>query len=246
MELLSSNWENIYFRFILWGILLLVIFRLLSFGLRVLIKDEKLSHRIRRTLPTIELIFWSMFFTWFIFIFAQARSLFVFVVLAVLLSLLYLLFRFWISDLVAGVIFRAKNNYQQDDILLIDKFSGQIKKLGHISIELETHDGKTIYYPYSKIVSSINIKSESTEQISGYTFDLMIESKETPDLLKNQIKNFTIALPWYSTQNAPAIKLIAQENNSFIFQITYYPVDKSFALKIKQMIIEQYGKEVTQ
>lgn len=242
MEFIASNWENIYTRFLLWAVLVLLFFRLLNFGSKVLIKDEKLNLWITRILPPIELIFWSMLIAWFMFIFAEAKSLFALVLMGVLLTMLYLLFKYWFADLLAGVIFKTKNNYQIGDYIQIGDHSGQIIKIGNNSIELETQDGKTIYFPYHKILNAISIKNESTEQISGYSIDLKIRSMENTNKLINQIKSFAISLPWYATQNPPIIKLIEQEEDLFVFKVTYYPTDKSFAIKIKQMIIDKFEK----
>jgi small-conductance mechanosensitive channel len=243
MEFLNSNWENIYTRFLLWAILILVIFRLLGFGIHVLIRDEKLKLKINRLLPPIELSVWSMFIVWFMFIFAEVRSLFSLVLLAILLTIIYFLFRFWLSDLIAGVIFKTKRIYHKGDFIQIgNHHSGQIKKLGNNCIEIETQDGKTIYYPYTKILNKVSLKSESTERISGYTIDLKVRSSENINDITNKIRKYILALPWYATQNPPIIKLIEQDQDLIVFKITFYPTDKSFAIKIKQMIIGKFEK----
>lgn len=240
MDIISTNWGNIYAKFIIWGIIIFLLFRFIRFGLNLIIKNKKLNNSIQKFLPATELGVWIFFFARFMFVFAEARSLFAFVVLAVLLSLLYLLIRFWIIDLVAGVFVKSKNNYVEGDILQVEDFHGVIKKFGNRTIELETKDEKTIYVPYRKIAASVNIKSESIKQTSGFTFQIETNKTEELNKLLQEFNSYIISLPWSSVEKSPIVSLLKQTDSTFVFNITIYPVDKKYSTKYENTIREKF------
>lgn len=243
MEIIDSDWSNIFIRFIIWGILLFLFFRLIQYVLSLIFFKKKIKRQIRRILLIAEISGWLLFLSWFTFLFSEAKQLFVFVVLSVLLMLIFWISRYWIKHLIAGVIFRSSTRFAEGDILHFGEITGTIKKFRNYTIELETHYGQTIFVPYSKIVDSENIKSESKAQTSGHTFEFETDKSHGLSETMQQIKTSILALPWISVHKMPVINLIGQTETTYVYEVTVYAIDKSYTGKIEKQIRSKFTSE---
>ncbi|MCD4697783.1 MAG: mechanosensitive ion channel family protein [Bacteroidales bacterium] len=242
MDIVQTEWSQIFGRFILWGIVLFVLFSLIRFGFRYLLRDKKKKYLIQKYFHLAELIVWIFFFSWFLFVFAEIKSLFVFIVFGILLGVIYLLFRFWLIDIIAGVIFRNSNRINQGDSIQIKELSGKVIKIGTRTIEIENDEGISVYIPFSKLASAIYSRTESVAQTSGYSFELETSLEEDIDSVTENIKSSIIALPWSSIRKSPQIFLKGQTGKSLIFSITVFAIDRSYFGKIETHIKKKFVK----
>ncbi len=192
-----------------------------------------------KVFPVAELIFWLIFLSWFVIIFSEADELYAFVVLAVLLMVIFWISRFWIKDIIAGVVFRSSTRLKVEDQLHFGEIKGTIKKFNNYSLELETPDNKTVFIPYAKLVDAVNIKSDRTSQSIGYTFKLECPRPVELDIIISQIKSTILSSPWVSVNRMPVITLTAQSKESYTFEVTVFPIDQTFAGKIENLVKEQ-------
>lgn len=241
MEITNTIGSQFFGRFILLAILILIFFRLLKFGLSVILKQKKNSSLIRTYFPLVELISWIIFFVLYLFLFFSIKSAFAYILVGIIFFLLYFVMIFGVKDLIAGVFFKSRNKFIVGDILEFDGKKGIVKNLGHNYIEIETGDGQTQFIPYTKLIFSITKKGESTGQSSGYSF--LLETASDKDVLEitKQIRTAIISLPWSSVQRMPLINLQKQSGSTSIFEITVYPVDSSFSVKIEKYIVEKFA-----
>jgi len=242
MDIVQSEWSQIFGRFILWGIVLFLLFSLMRFGFRYLLRDNKKKYLIQKYFHLAELIVWIFFFSWFLFVFAEIKSLFVFIVFGLLLGVIYLLFRFWLIDIIAGVIFKNSNRINQGDSIQIKELSGKVIKIGTRTIEIENDEGISVYIPFSKLASAIYSRTESVAQTSGYSFELETSLEEDIDSVTENIKSSIIALPWSSIRKSPQIFLKGQTGKSLIFSITVFAIDRSYFGKIETHIKKKFVK----
>ncbi|MFH1937176.1 MAG: mechanosensitive ion channel domain-containing protein, partial [Bacteroidota bacterium] len=198
MEITGPDPAHLFLRFIGWSVALFLFIRLLRFLLPVLFYKEKPRLFIFKVFPVAELLFWLIYLSWFVFLFSEAKEIYVFVVLAILLMVLFWISRFWIKDLIAGVIFRSSTRLKAGDMLHFGEITGTIKKFGNYSVELETQDNQTVFIPYGKLVDDVNIKSERTGQSKGYTFSLECSRKEELNAVMQQIRSTIFSTPWVS------------------------------------------------
>ncbi|TSA28061.1 MAG: hypothetical protein D4R67_04645 [Bacteroidetes bacterium] len=239
MELTGPDPAHLFFRFIGWGMVFFLFIRLLRFVLPILLYKEKPKSYIIKVFPVAELLFWIIFLSWFVFLFSEAYEIYVFVVLAILLMILFWISRFWVKDLIAGVIFRSSSRLKVGDQLQFGELKGTIKRFGSYSVELETQDNQTVFIPYGKLVDDVNIKSERTGQSKGHTFTLVCSGKEELDEVIRQIRTTVLSTPWVSVNRMPVITLTGQKEESYTFEITVFLIDKSFIGKLEQTVREQ-------
>ena len=146
-----------------------------------------------------------------------------------------------LRDLVAGVIFKLSDHFSINDTLKVKKYSGKIVSFGRSSLELETENGKSIYIPYSKVLNAVNIKTDPAEKISRYNFKLETIKDCALKEKTEQIKQAIMVLPWSSIKKSPLIKPIDETENSFLFEITIFSLEKEYFHKIENNIKEQFN-----
>ena len=245
MEIPGPDPAHLFIRFIGWGAAIFLLLRLLRFLLPLLLSRKKSGKILFRMFPVAELAVWLIFLSWFIFLFSEADEIYVYIVLAILLMMLFWISRYWVKDLIAGVIFRSSARLKPGDILHFEDLKGTIRKFGNYSVELETQDNQVIFIPYSKLIDAVNVKSEPTGQSQGYTFTLVCDHIEDQSELMQQIKAIILTSPWVSVNRMPVINLESQADDTYHFEITVFPIDKSFAGKIEKLVKEKFaGKNI--
>jgi len=241
MEITGADPAHLFIRFIGWSVALFLMIRLFRFLLPLIFYKEKPRKYIFKLFPVAELIIWMIFLSWFTFLFSEANEIYVYIVLAILLMLLFWISRYWVKDLIAGVVFRSSTRLKVGDLLHVEGLKGKIRRFGNYSVELETQDSQMIFIPYNKLVDAVNITSEPTGQSQGYTFILVCSRKEDQSETMQQIKTTILATPWVSVNRMPVINLVKQSDTSWEFEITIFPINKSFAGKIENLVSEKYA-----
>ena len=240
MNVEYTNWQAVFFDFLVGGLIIFVVFRLLQFVLPVFLTNSKKRKNVFRISPVVETIFWLLFFSWYTFRFAEIMSLYAFVVIGILLILIFWVSRFFLRDLMAGMFFRASGRFKEGEVLIYKKNKGAIKKFGTQSLEIESFEGQVIYIPYSKLQDSIMIKSESTEQSAAYTFAFNILNTTTPEDSINSIRKFVVSLPWSSIQKSPLVMISEQASGHSTVEVTVYPIEKIYGKKIEHLTLEKF------
>lgn len=233
MEIQYTNWQAIFFNFILFGLILFAFFRLIRFLLPILVKNFKKAQSYLSYLPIIETSGWLFFFSWFTFRFAEIESIFALVMAGILGFIIFWISKFFLKDLIAGLVFRTSGKFKEGDRIMLDGLKGSVKKFGLIELEVESSEGSTLIIPYSKLTEAINIKSEGADQTSSYSFSMEVKRTQSQEKTVNNIQNFVLSLPWSSIQKNPLVVIREQSEKLFTVDVTAYPVDKGFANKIE-------------
>lgn len=237
----AINWQAVFFDFLVGAFLIFIFFRLVQYLVPVLLAKRKKYQNILRMLPVVETIFWLLFFSWYIFKFAEIMSIYTLIISGILLVLIYWISRFFLKDLIAGMFFRTNGRFKEGEVISQGNYKGFIRKFGLQSLEIESHEGQIIFIPYSKLLDSHYIKSESEEQSAAYTFSITLNRTLSREETIDQIKSFIISLPWSSIQKTPVILLKEQSEESFFAEITAFPIEKDFGRKIEQITIQEFS-----
>lgn len=235
-----SNWQPVFFDFLVAGLVILLFFRLLQFVLPVLLFRKRKNRSIMRSLPVVETGTWLLFFSWYLFRFAAIMSIYAFVVTGILLTLIFWISRFFIKDLMAGIFFRVSARFREGEVIIYKGHKGTIKHFGTQSLEIESPGGQILYIPYSRLMETLNIKHESTDQSAAYNFSLKISPLPHPEESIKKIRTFLISLPWSSTHKKPAVLIQEKAEGYYKADVTAYPVEKAFARRIEQLTREEF------
>lgn len=243
MDLPQSIWANLFIKLLLWGLIIVIVFRILRFGFPFIIRNKKYNLPIRKYLLVAELSIWIFYLSWFTFLFLEIKSLFVLLIMGLLIAILFIIVKQWLIDIIAGIIFKNNNRLAVNDYFRYEEFEGVIKKFRKKALEIENTAGQIIYIPYHKLATGIYTKSESKTQASGNTFEIEISRDKPVEHVKNEIITELISLPWSSVQKTPTITLIGQSMDSYQFKITIYVIDRSYIVKTENHIQDIFSKK---
>lgn len=188
----------------------------------------------------VELVSWIVFLSGFVWSLNAADNIFTYIILVIIFILLFWLSQFWIKDTIAGLIFRSSSRFTEGDIIQSEDYRGIIRRFRNHTLEIESRDGKTMFIPYSKLLKTTQIQSQSKDKQSGYAFRLVCSAGIESTELKKQIKKFIITLPWTSTLKKPIVTLINETDEVKEYEVTVYPIDKSHAGKIEGFVKEEF------
>lgn len=240
MAQIAENWQLQFIRFIIFGILIFSLFRILRYFLPYLIKSKRSELRMKQVLPLSETIVWLLFMSVYIVRFYAQQNIYAIIILFVLLIIIFWISRFMIKDMIAGLIFRISGKLKEDDIIKTDEISGTIKKFRFDCLEIESKEGQLVFIPYSQIAGNAIYKNESAGQSSAYVFHLICSDKNDIEKLSVEIKNYILSLPWSSITNKPQVNLAEHTNAQYKLEIGCYPVDKAYAKKIEKWVLEKF------
>lgn len=241
MDLIQTGPTQIFGKFILWGIIILLFFAVLRFGIHYFIKTKKRQTNLKQLLQISEISVWIFYLCWFILLFLKSRSFFVIVVFIVLLFILYIIGKLWLVDLIAGIIFKSGGQVKKGDYFEKEGNKGIILKLGSRFLVLENNNGSLVHIPYRSVTSAIFRKNETVNQKSGYSFEMEIPNKGNLEEIKSEIKKSILSLPWSSIHKSSVISLSGQTAEKYNLKVTVYAIDKIFASKIEDFIKKKYG-----
>ncbi|MCF8368739.1 MAG: mechanosensitive ion channel family protein [Bacteroidales bacterium] len=243
MELQAANWNTIFTGFLILGMVLFALMRGLRYFLPVIFKDPERHTLAGRIFPVVELVLWILFFSWYVFRFAEIRSYYTIAVFAAIFIILVWVSRFFFKDLIAGIVFRASGKFSVGDMIKIGKTNGKIKKFRWDALEIESQDNKVIYLPYNKLIEQTAIKSESTDQSSAYSFLLEMKKEDNEADTIQRIKSYLLSMPWGSVKKGPEVIVREQSANHYLIEITVFPLDKQYSGKIESLVFKKFGKE---
>ncbi|MEZ5198886.1 MAG: mechanosensitive ion channel [Bacteroidales bacterium] len=240
MDSIGSKWQVLFFSFILWGLLIYLVFRLFNYGLNTYLQKKKYFQSLSKSTPIIEIIAWLLYFGWWLQKFYEAKTFFVLIVIGILALLLFWLSKYWLKDLIAGIVFKSTKQLKEGDTLQVEELNGVIKKFLKTTIVIESKGGQTIILPYSNIIGKTNIKSEDTEKSYGFSFELKLAGQGGIEIDPEEIRAFIISLPWNSTLKPPIVNLVIETMDDRIFDVTVFPIDKSYYSKIERHVKSKF------
>lgn len=232
--------SSVLYKFLIAGILLFAFFRISFYVLRLFVKNKKFVKAINRYFPLLEMLVWILFAIKALGEFIESNQILAIGVALFLLFILFWIFRFSLKDIIAGVFFKSSGQFSKNDILNTDEFSGRIKKLGLHSLELETESRKTIFIPYSKIIENINVRLDTPEMKSAYTFRVDIPKAVNENAMADEIKNYLVSLPWISVKVMPRVKIISRTSTHIAFEISIHTINSSYILKTEKYLEEKF------
>lgn len=241
MEQVNSVWQGIFFDFLLSGVIILLVFRLLQYLLPPLLTSKRRFRRVLPILPLVETSVWLLYFSWFTFRFAAAGAVYALVIMVILLVLIFWISRYFLKDLMAGMFFRLNKHYRVGEIIAYEGWSGTIQRFGSQSLEVRTQDGQIVFIPYGKLQESLIIKSESEAQSAAYSFSIITNKKEPAPEVRKKVLQHLISLPWSSVHKVPFVAVRESSENQFQIEVTVYPIEKAHGRQIETSIRKLIG-----
>ncbi|MBN2237735.1 MAG: mechanosensitive ion channel [Bacteroidales bacterium] len=233
-----SNFELLIFGSIA-GVLFVVLFVLKKL-LPFLIKRQSIQSLLKQYMPLIELFIWVLFILITIQQFSDSNhyySIGLFVLL--MLGGVWVLW-FSVRDFIAGALFKANNDFKENDIIQIANFEGKIMELGSRMLKIESDHGEVIFMPYSKVSEHTIIKVHPGEMVLSHSFTIRTNKEEKIEFQLEKIKFDVLSLPWSSIKKSPKIEIIHEDEDGYIFEVKLYSLEKQYFFKMEQAIRKKF------
>ena len=220
-------------------IFLYSIFKSLAPAFFISLKEKK---RYIKILYYSEIIGGILVLTLFIGYLYHRSTITALVLLMVLLISVFFIGLFFIKDYVAGLIVKASNNYNIDDVIVINELEGRILKLGQRSVIIASNEGNKVFVPYSSLVGKIKSIKSTSEIKNNFNFNLKVPVDNDIDKTINDIKNYLITLPWVNNSAVADIKIEKKEKDFYLLNISLISFDVSYNVKIESTVSEWVNK----
>ena len=198
--------------------------RIVRLGLKYILNRYPRLDILRNILTITE------FLVWLIFVFLSADYLFSekfyyrYLMGGLIFIVMSLLTWFFISDILAGFIFRLKYNFKTGTYITAGNFGGQIKTRHLTSIKLITNDGLIQNIPYTwiinKVITEKGFRGAPEEHILKIQADLSLGRTKAEELIRTAL----LASPWSSLKDEPKINFIEKNDQGYIFEITLFSI----------------------
>ncbi|MEN7546452.1 mechanosensitive ion channel domain-containing protein [Rapidithrix thailandica] len=225
-----------FIKYLIYGLLIFLSFFLLNKVAASLPFRRKYKDFTVRTLSIVEGL------TWFLFIVYASQQLISdptlnsIILLAICLVAIIWLAWFGVRDFIAGIILKSDGSLSRFERINVKGITGKILSLGYRSLELETDNGETVTIPYSRISGEMRIKPNPSKTVKSHRFELSLPKdmpvSETRDLLNTLVNS----APWSSLKKEPQLKILAETEDLYRFEIIIYTLQVEYFQKVKQYI----------
>lgn len=217
-------------------LILILINYLFRRGIRHIKKRNYLLDYIKRYLPVLEMLGWSVIIVWIIDVLFAVSTFNLYLQIAVIILVFAFVSWFVLRDFIAGVQVKTRFNLVKGQKLYYNKIKGEIKKLGFLALGLKADNGSDLIIPYATIDQKeirLNYLEEG-ESEARFTIDLDIkyDEQETVEKLIEIINNSA----WCSHKSKPTVMVIDENKTTKKYEITFKPNVSDGAKKLKTMI----------
>jgi len=188
-------------------------------------------------LAIIGFIIWLGYIFWAIDYLFRDKFYFHYLVFAVIFIVVGFLSWFLFSDIFAGIVFKLKHNLKTGTHISAGEFTGKITSQQLAYIKLKTEDGRVLRIPYSKINHAVISEMTHTEALREHTISLEISNKLSKTEAENKIRNAILNTPWSNLNEEPSIKFLAENENSFTFELMLFSTNLKH-MKYIEMALE--------
>ena len=131
-------------------------------------------------------------------------------------------------------------DFREKDIIQVDNFEGKIIDMSNRLLKIESDSGEVIYIPYSKLNQQTIIKVHPGEMVLSHAFTLNTSKTDKAELLMDKIRFEVLSLPWASVKRPPKVEIIHEDEESIIFEVKIYSLEKQYFFKMEQEIRKKF------
>ncbi len=214
--------------------------RLTGYLNKFLIKRHLKWKVLSRLFPLFELIVGLSAVLWTINYFFQSKSYYNIIVISIIIIFIGFFSWFLFRDLVAGYIFRILNNFQPGIKIQLGATSGRLIEMRATHIIIETGEGKTVKIPYSSISSEIVSEQPAESITEDSVLTLQVTNNKNLPETEEKIRKALLNSPWRLLHREPVIKLKAQNEVHYVFEIQVKTRNKKHQQYLYSSLLKQF------
>jgi len=241
-----------YFTIVIVGIIILLLFRALSYINKIMPFSKKTKHHSGYILPIVELIAWIGFAIWCLRLIYEFEAFTTLIILGIIIVLLMAPAWFLVRDFLYGMLLKIQRKIEIDAKIEIGDLKGVIVKTDYFTFDVKTKNGDidTIPYnkivktkngdidtiPYNKIRSEIITKNAANIHLEKQLISFKIPSKTDINRIIIELKTTIINAPWVAGSQEPIINVISSETGNYVIEAIVYVLKKEHAEKIVEYV----------
>ena len=225
-----------YFKILIFGVGILILFRILSYLNKLLPFSKGFKHYSGYLLPIIELASWLGFTIWCLRYIYEAEAYTTLIILGILIILLLAPAWFLVRDFLHGMLLKIQRKIEIDTKIEIGDLKGVIVKTDYFTFDIKTKNGNIDTIPYNKIRSEIITKNAANIHLEKHNISFRIPSKHDINKLIPQLKATLINVPWIPASQEPIINNIKVEVENYVVEVIVYILKKEHTEKIMEYV----------
>ena len=207
--------------FLVAGLFVFGLFRLLARAARVLIRRKTLRSTILALLPVAELVIWVGYVFLGISILFRDLVYYDLILWVVVVLLLGALAWFVFRDFLAGVLLKAERSLETGRFMKAPFTEGYIRSLGARSLELVNEKGEVVRIPYSRINKEMFVFPPENDESLPHHLKLSLPATRDPEAYKRLVEKELMAMPWI-TGSLPSVDIVEEADGTYRLHMTFY------------------------
>lgn len=225
-----------YLKLVLYGIVLLLFFRAVSFAVKRLSFQPALLRTLTLMLPVAELLAWLGFLVWGIREITETESNAVLYAFAAAGAVVLVAAWFLIREFIYGLSLVIQGKLETGAPVKIEQLTGKITRIGHFSFDLITDDGSIETIPYSRVKSEIISRPGQNVHLEKAYIRFAAPVNQNIEQVTEGLKKTLLNAPWVAASQQPIIKNISTGENAHVFEVVVYLPEKALAGKVKAYV----------
>jgi len=225
-----------YFTIVIVGIIILLLFRALSYINKIMHFSKKTKHHSGYILPIVELIAWIGFAIWCLRLIYEFEAFTTLIILGIIIVLLMAPAWFLVRDFLYGMLLKIQRKIEIDAKIEIGDLKGVIVKTDYFTFDVKTKNGDIDTIPYNKIRSEIITKNAANIHLEKQLISFKIPSKTDINRIIIELKTTIINAPWVAGSQEPIINVISSETGNYVIEAIVYVLKKEHAEKIVEYV----------
>jgi small-conductance mechanosensitive channel len=156
---------------------------------------------------------------------------------SVIVAIIILAGRNYWRDIIAGIIFKVENKFQERDPVRYENYNGVLDKIGRRNIQIKTDKEELVLIPFRKVSSAIFIKRQAKGKLHSAQLSLPLGAKSSEEVMEN-IHDWIYQCPWSIVKENTSVKAIGPG----LIQVSVYAVDKASIDKTEEFLLHKIRK----
>ncbi|MBU2644006.1 mechanosensitive ion channel [bacterium] len=197
---------------------------------------KRARDRMNRLQPLLEaggimvILFWIV---WGLF---RGEPAYTIAVIALAAAGFFWAMRFFLNDVVAGIVLRSENLFTPGDGIMVEDQRAVIDIVGVRCLTVNMADGKTIRMPYSRLIHMPLIKPTAHTIAKSHTFDMTVPKKERSLDIFDRIRRAALNTAWSMATLTPGVELISESEAEYQFRVTVYALRSEYFSEIEKSV----------
>ncbi len=221
--------------FILTGLLLLLLFRLLNRIAKTLIRKRQMQAGMLRTLPVLELVAWIGFSFWGVLIIFGQHLYYDLIVVLMAILVIFGLAWFVFRDFLAGALLKSEKALQPGQVIKTPLVEGKIKKMGFRSMELVNDAGETVNVPYSRLSNQLFVIPPDNENSLPHQLEIPLSPAQASEHIKEKVYQQLMSMPWVISP-VPNVQITKTGDGHHLLHVTFYTYMHTHALTVEEKV----------